>query len=166
MTGALSSALSVSANLSAVPRGTRFCSPHGIAGAPERAWPGFALTPDPTIFPPSPARRGSPDPAVCLTVGLPGRGLSPETYGRPGGKVRRPCHSAFVGTRRSRVVIPAPFLSEHGPGSSSPPAQRSSRLRFNTPGGYPFLKQRNEDVRWHGPAHDGMKNMRMAGRGT
>src|SRR5271157_961950 len=37
-------------------------------------------------------RRGSPDPAVCWTVGLP-PGLGLETFGRPSGKVRRPCHN-------------------------------------------------------------------------
>src|SRR5271166_3157937 len=35
---------------------------------------------------------GSPDPAVCWTVGLP-PGLELETFGRPSGKVRRPCHN-------------------------------------------------------------------------
>src|SRR5271157_2240936 len=42
-----------------------------------------------------PVRRGSPDPAVCRTAGLPpGPGL--ETC-RPSGKVRRPCHNLGPG---------------------------------------------------------------------
>ena len=38
---------------------------------------------------------GSPDPAVCWTVGLP-PGLGLEIFGRPSGKVRRPCHNLVI----------------------------------------------------------------------
>src|SRR6202034_4517014 len=41
---------------------------------------------------------------------LPCRGLSPVTYGRPGGKVRRPCRSAFAGAWESRDVTSVPYL--------------------------------------------------------
>src|SRR5271157_232461 len=55
-------------------------------------------------------RRGSPDPAVCWTVGLlPGLGL--ETFGRPSGKVRRPCHNLIARTAVS--CKPRRFRSVH-----------------------------------------------------
>ena len=53
--------------------------------------------------------RGSPDPAVRRTEGLtPGHGS--ETCGRPGGKVGRPCHSAFTNGWDSRTLFPSRSL--------------------------------------------------------
>ena len=51
-------------------------------------------------------RRGSADPAVGWTAGLPsGSGL--ETFGRPGGKVRRPCHNLVLDCENSGTRFPA-----------------------------------------------------------
>ena len=47
----------------------------------------------------------SPYHAVCQTEG-PTPGLGSETCGRPGGKVKRPCHSAFTGGRGFTKLFP------------------------------------------------------------
>ena len=61
---------------------------------------------------------GSPDPAVCWTVGLP-PGLGLETFGRPGGKVRRPCHNLVLIARTpGSYSRPVPKrLAGDGPGA-------------------------------------------------
>src|SRR5208282_1098913 len=51
-------------------------------------------------------RRGSPDPAVCRTAGLP-LGPALETSGRRSGKVRRPCHNLVRDCENSGKLFPA-----------------------------------------------------------
>src|SRR5271165_5232748 len=83
------------------------CPRRGLVQAPEiPLWNG-----------PEAVRRGSPDPAVCWTVGLP-PGLVLETFGRPSGKVRRPCHNL--------ARLPAP-RSRASPGDSTLPTRLSGQ---------------------------------------
>jgi len=55
-------------------------------------------------------RRGSPDPAVYPTAGLP-PGSWLGTFGRRNGKVRRPCHNLVRDRENSRRLFPASSMA-------------------------------------------------------